>query len=251
MLLSPSKSSSSTMSTSTMIIIMVVIVISTTSATSWASVREQRRKRSVYENGKQLFTQSVSLVLKSTNQWQCLQKKYTGVFILEDQIGRFGDKKIEFDIWKKKVDYQGCLKALGLLLPSQLTCESSLMPGFLQWKFLKLIFFWMSKQQKSVTNMFLMTVPWTFHSNRLQQHQLENHYPATTPNPLNKICKCCINFVFVLMSFVNSYNLYFGDKPACLDVLVYWTIKRINWKINLDLVQMNQRTYTLMWASRR
>ena len=80
-----------------MIITMVVIVISTTSATSWASVREQRRKRSVYENGKQLFTQSVSLVLKSTNQWQCLQKKYTGVFILEDQIGRFGD----FDIWNK------------------------------------------------------------------------------------------------------------------------------------------------------
>ena len=57
-LLSPSKSSSSSMSTSTMIITMVVIVISTTSATSWASVREQRRKRSVYENGKQLFTQS-------------------------------------------------------------------------------------------------------------------------------------------------------------------------------------------------
>ena len=30
-------------------------------------------------------------------------KKYTGVFILEDQIGRFGDKKKEFDIGKKKL----------------------------------------------------------------------------------------------------------------------------------------------------
>ena len=80
-LLFPSKSSSSSMSTSTMIITMVVIVISTTSATSWASVREQRRKRSVYENGKQLFTQSVSLVLKSTNQWQCLQKIHRSLYL--------------------------------------------------------------------------------------------------------------------------------------------------------------------------
>ena len=29
------------------------------------------------------------------------------------------------------------------------------------------------------------------------------------------------------MSFVNSYNLYFGDKPACLDMLVFWTKKII------------------------
>ena len=128
-LLFPSKSSSPSISTSTMIIIVVVIVISTTSATSWASVREQRRKRSVYENGKQLFTQSVSLVLKSTNQWQCLQKIHRSLYLRRSnrQIRR---QKIEFDIGKKKVDYQGCLKALGLLLPSQPTCESSLMPGF-------------------------------------------------------------------------------------------------------------------------
>ena len=132
MLLFPSKSSSSSMSTSTMIIIMVVIVITTTSATSWASVREQRRKRSVYENGKQLFTQSVSLVLKSTNQWQCLQKIHRSVYLRRPSLlqADFGDNKNIIWYLEENIDCQGCLKALGLLLPSQLTCESSLMPGF-------------------------------------------------------------------------------------------------------------------------
>ena len=36
-------------------IISAATIISTASATSWASVQEQRRKRSVYENGKQTF----------------------------------------------------------------------------------------------------------------------------------------------------------------------------------------------------
>ena len=155
MLLFPSKSSFSSMSTSTMIITMLVIVISTTSATSWASVREQRRKRSVYENGKQLFTQSVSLVLKSTNQWQCLQKKYTGVFILEDQIGRFGD----FDIWKKTLIVRVAWKHSGSSSRANLHAKAAWCQVFLQWKFLKLIFFWMSKNKNLWQNMFLMTIP--------------------------------------------------------------------------------------------
>ena len=136
MLLSPSKSSSSTISTSKIMISMLAIVISTTAATSWASVREQRRKRSVYENGKQLFTQSVSLVLKSTNQWQCLQKKYTGVFILEDQIGRFGD----FDIWNKTLIVRVAWKHSGSSSRANLHAKAAWCQVFYNGSFLNLFF---------------------------------------------------------------------------------------------------------------
>ena len=196
-----SNSSSPSLSTSTMIIIMVVIVISTTSATSWASVREQRRKRSVYENGKQLFTQSVSLVLKSTNQWQFLQIIHGSVY-LRRSSRKIRRQKNRIWYWEEKSWLSGLPESTRAPPPEPTYMRKQLDARFLQWKFVKLIFFWMSKQQKSVTNMFLMTVPWTFHSNRLQQHQLENHYPATTPNPLNKICKCILLCVDVFRQFL-------------------------------------------------
>ena len=165
--------------------------------------RAEEEEKCLWKWQATFYTECFFLVLKSTNQWQCLQKKYTGVFILEDQIGRFGD----FDIWNKTLIVRVAWKHSGSSSRANLHAKAAWCQVFLQWKFLKLIFSEWVKNKNLWQNMFLMSIPWTFHSNRLQQHQLENHYPATTPNPLDKICKCCINFVFVLMSVVNSYNL--------------------------------------------
>ena len=94
------------------------------------------------------------------------------------------------------------------------------MPGFLQWKFLKLIFFWQT--------CFLWLSP--EHSIRIGCNSTNWRITILPQPPIHwtKFVSVVqmLSLCWCLSPILTTYSLVI--KPACLDVLVYWTKKRIN-----------------------